>query len=106
MLYGLSIIVIYVALGLLITVFFGSGKLNELASNGVLNILFFVILVVFAISFFGAFELNLPSSWTTFADKKADNHGLTGIFFMAVALSLASFSCTIPIIVFYRKSVV
>ncbi|MFS8616706.1 MAG: cytochrome c biogenesis protein CcdA [Solitalea sp.] len=97
-LYGVSIIVIYVALGLLITVLFGSNKLNELASNGFLNILFFLILVIFAISFFGAFELNLPSSWTTFADKKADSHGLTGIFFMAVALSLASFSCTGPII--------
>ncbi|QEC52044.1 thioredoxin-like protein [Anseongella ginsenosidimutans] len=97
-LYGLSIIVIYVALGLLITVLFGSGKLNELASNGILNILFFIILVIFAISFFGAFELNLPSSWTTFADKKADSRGLTGIFFMAVALGLASFSCTGPII--------
>ncbi|HYH56949.1 MAG TPA: cytochrome c biogenesis protein CcdA, partial [Anseongella sp.] len=98
LLYGISIIVIYVALGLLITVLFGSGKLNELASDGFLNILFFIILVVFAMSFFGAFELNLPSSWTTFADKKADSRGLTGIFFMAVALGLASFSCTGPII--------
>src|SRR5690606_8220645 len=85
-LYGVSIIVIYLALRLLITLLFGSMKLNELASNGFLNILFFLILVIFAISFFGAFELNLPSSWTTFADKKADSHGLTGIFFMAVAL--------------------
>lgn len=97
-LYGISIIAIYVALGLLITVLFGSSKLNELASNGFLNILFFTILIIFAISFFGAFELTLPSSWTTMADRKAESRGLAGIFFMAVALTLASFSCTGPII--------
>lgn len=97
--YGLSIIVIYVAVGLLITVLFGSSKLNELSSSGVFNILFFILLVVFAVSFFGAFEITLPSSFVNKIDAKADNSkGLGGIFFMAASLALVSFSCTGPII--------
>jgi thiol:disulfide interchange protein len=97
--YGLSIIVIYVAVGLLITVIFGSAKLNELSSSGTFNILFFVLLVVFAISFFGAFEITLPSSFVNRIDAKADNtKGLGGLFFMAASLALVSFSCTGPII--------
>ncbi|MES2651358.1 MAG: cytochrome c biogenesis protein CcdA [Bacteroidota bacterium] len=97
--YGLSIIVIYVALGLLITILFGSAKLNELSSSGTFNILFFVLLVVFAISFFGAFEITLPSSFVNKIDAKADSSkGLGGIFFMAASLALVSFSCTGPII--------
>ncbi|NML65056.1 hypothetical protein HHL22_07540 [Hymenobacter sp. RP-2-7] len=96
--YGLSIIVIYVALGLLITVLFGADALNNLATNGVFNFLFFVLLVVFAASFLGAFELTLPSSWVNKADTQADKGGLVGIFFMAATLALVSFSCTGPII--------
>lgn len=97
--YGLSIIVIYVALGLLITILFGSSKLNELSSSGIFNILFFLLLVVFAMSFFGAFEITLPSSFVNKIDQKADNsRGLGGIFFMAASLALVSFSCTGPII--------
>ena len=96
--YGLSIIVIYVALGILITLLFGSDALNELASNGVFNFLFFALLVVFAISFFGAFEINLPSSWVNKIDAQSDKGGLIGLFFMAFALALVSFSCTGPII--------
>lgn len=97
--YGLSIIVIYVALGLLITVLFGSAKLNELSSSGVFNLLFFLLLVVFAVSFFGAFEITLPSSFVNKIDQKADNtKGLGGLFFMAASLALVSFSCTGPII--------
>jgi thiol:disulfide interchange protein DsbD len=97
--YGISIIVIYVGLGLLITVIFGASALNSLATNAVFNILFFLLLVVFAISFFGAFELTLPESWTTKLDAKADaTTGLLSIFFMAFTLCLVSFSCTGPII--------
>lgn len=97
--YGLSIIVIYVAVGLLITLLFGSAKLNELSSSGLFNIFFFLLLVVFAISFFGAFEITLPSSFVNKIDAKADNNkGLGGIFFMAASLALVSFSCTGPII--------
>lgn len=97
--YGLSIIAIYVAFGLLITILFGSAKLNELSSSGIFNILFFLLLVVFAISFFGAFEITLPSSIVNKIDQKADNSkGLGGIFFMAASLALVSFSCTGPII--------
>lgn len=99
LIYGLSIIAIYVALGLLITLLFGSAKLNELSSSGTFNILFFALLVVFAISFFGAFEITLPSSFVNKIDQKADNSkGLGGIFFMAASLALVSFSCTGPII--------
>jgi thiol:disulfide interchange protein DsbD len=99
MIYGLAIIAIYVSLGLLITVLFGSAKLNELSSSGVFNLFFFGLLVVFAISFFGAFEITLPSSIVNKIDQKADNSkGLGGIFFMAASLALVSFSCTGPII--------
>jgi len=97
--YGISIIVIYVVFGLLITVLFGSSKLNELSSSGWFNFAFFILLVVFAISFFGAFEITLPSSFVNKIDQKADtSKGLGGIFFMAASLALVSFSCTGPII--------
>jgi len=99
LIYGASIIVIYVAFGLLITLLFGSAKLNELSSSGWFNIAFFLLLVVFAISFFGTFEITLPSSFVNKIDAKADSgKGLGGIFFMAASLALVSFSCTGPII--------
>lgn len=99
MLYGLSIIVIYLVLGLGITAIFGASALNSLSTSALFNVLFFLLLVVFAISFFGAFELVLPSSWTTKMDQKADStSGLISIFFMAFTLVLVSFSCTGPII--------
>jgi thiol:disulfide interchange protein DsbD len=97
--YGLSIIVIYLALGLLMTILFGASALNDLSTNAVFNILFFALLVLFAVSFFGAFELTLPSSWTNKMDSKAESTtGLISIFFMAFTLTLVSFSCTGPII--------
>lgn len=97
--YGISIILIYVVLGLLITGIFGASALNSLATNAVFNIIFFLLLVVFAISFFGAFEIALPASWTTKLDEKADSTtGFLSIFFMAFTLCLVSFSCTGPII--------
>lgn len=97
--YGASIIVIYLALGLLITGIFGASALNDLSTNAVFNILFFALLVLFAVSFFGAFELVLPSSWTNKLDAKADStQGIISIFFMAFTLALVSFSCTGPII--------
>ena len=96
--YGLSIIVIYVALGLLATVIFGPSVLNEMSTNPWVNLAFFAVFIVFAISFFGAFELTLPSKWVNAADKGADKGGLIGIFFMAFTLALVSFSCTGPII--------
>ncbi len=97
--YGFSIIVIYLALGLLITAIFGASALNDLSTSAVFNLLFFALLVLFAVSFFGAFELTLPSSWTTKLDSKADSTtGLLSIFFMAFTLVLVSFSCTGPII--------
>lgn len=98
LLYGLSIVVIYVGLGLGITVLLGASALNELSSDAVFNLIFFAVLVIFAASFFGAFEITLPSSWSTKADQKADKGGLIGIFFMAVVLAIASFSCTGPLI--------
>ncbi|CAN5445331.1 cytochrome c biogenesis protein CcdA [soil metagenome] len=98
LIYASSIIVIYVVLGLLVTVSFGSDALNDLASNGFFNMLFFVIFIIFAISFFGAFEITLPSSIVNKADQASDKGGLIGIFFMAFTLSLVSFSCTGPII--------
>jgi thiol:disulfide interchange protein len=99
LIYGASIIVIYVALGLVITLLFGSAKLNELSSSGWFNFAFFILLVVFAVSFFGTFEITLPSSFVNKIDAKADNgKGLGGIFFMAASLALVSFSCTGPII--------
>ncbi len=97
--YGISIVIIYVLLGLLITGIFGASALNSLATNAVFNIIFFLLLVVFALSFFGAFEIALPASWTTKLDEKADTTtGLLSIFFMAFTLCLVSFSCTGPII--------
>ncbi|MCS4224830.1 protein-disulfide reductase DsbD [Sphingobacterium sp. BIGb0165] len=98
LLYGLFIIVIYVALGMIITIAFGSDALNALSTNGVFNFLFFLLLVVFAASFFGAFEITLPSSFVNKMDAKSDKGGLIGLFFMAFSLSLVSFSCTGPII--------
>lgn len=99
LIYGISIIIIYVAFGLLITLLFGSAKLNELSSSGVFNIAFFILLIFFAISLFGAFEITLPSAFVNKIDQKADNSkGLGGIFFMAASLALVSFSCTGPII--------
>lgn len=98
LLYGLFIILIYVALGMIITIVFGSDALNELSTNGVFNFLFFLILVVFAASFFGAFELTLPSSFVNKIDEKSDKGGFIGLFFMAFSLALVSFSCTGPII--------
>ena len=97
--YGLSIIVIYLALGLLVTAIFGPQMLNNLATNAVFNLLFCALLVVFALSFFGWFELTLPSSWTNKVDSKATStSGLLSIFLMAFTLTLVSFSCTGPII--------
>lgn len=98
LIYGLSIIVIYVTLGLVITLIFGPDALNSLSTNGVFNILFFLMLVVFGISFLGAFEITLPSSWVNRIDSKSDKGGLIGIFFMAATLAVVSFSCTGPII--------
>lgn len=97
--YGLAIIVIYLTLGLLITAIFGPSALNDLATSALFNILFFALLVFFAVSFFGAFELVLPQSWTNKMDAKAEStSGLLSIFFMAFTLALVSFSCTGPII--------
>ncbi|WP_267298415.1 protein-disulfide reductase DsbD family protein [Parachryseolinea silvisoli] len=97
-LYGISIIVIYVAAGLGITLAFGSDALNNLSTNGIFNIVFFVLLAVFGASFLGAFEIRLPHAWIDRADAQADRGGVTGIFFMAATLALVSFSCTGPII--------
>lgn len=97
--YGLSIIVIYVGLGLLITLIFGASALNSLATNAVVNLLFFVLLLIFAFSFFGAFEITLPSSWSTALDGKASKAtGFLSILLMAFTLVIVSFSCTGPII--------
>lgn len=97
--YALSIIAIFLILGIILTVLFGPGKLNEIATGAVFNLIFFALLVVFAISFFGAFELTLPSRWSNAIDAKAESTtGLLSIFFMAFTLVLVSFSCTGPII--------
>ncbi|MHB8205869.1 MAG: protein-disulfide reductase DsbD family protein [Mucilaginibacter sp.] len=98
LIYGLSIIIIYVALGMIISIVFGSDALNELATNGIFNIFFFLLLVVFGISFLGAFEIALPSSLGNKLDANADKGGSAGIFFMAATLVVVSFSCTGPII--------
>ena len=99
--YGASIVVIYVGLGLLVTGIFGANALNSLSTNAVFNIFFFLMLVVFAASFFGAFEITLPSKWSNAVDSKAEKTGgLLSIFLMAFTLSLVSFSCTGPIIGF------
>lgn len=96
--YGLSIIGIYVLLGTVVTGVFGADALNALSTNVWFNVAFFVILIVFAVSFLGAFEITLPSSWATKVDSQADRGGLIGIFFMALALAIVSFSCTGPIV--------
>jgi len=99
--YGASIVVIYVALGLAITLIFGASALNALSTNAIFNILFFLMLVIFAASFFGAFEIRLPAKWGNAVDSKAESTtGLLSIFLMAFTLSLVSFSCTGPIIGF------
>lgn len=99
LIYGGGIIVIYLALGLAITLIFGASKLNDLATNAVFNLAFFLLLLVFAISFFGAFDIKLPSKWSNGVDSKAERTtGLISIFFMAFTLVLVSFSCTGPII--------
>jgi thiol:disulfide interchange protein len=96
--YGISIIVIYVFLGLLVTWIFGADALNALSTNVWFNLIFFVLLVVFAASFLGAFEIMLPNSWANKVDKQADRGGVIGILFMALALAIVSFSCTGPIV--------
>ncbi|MBI3502844.1 MAG: thioredoxin family protein [Bacteroidetes bacterium] len=96
--YSLSIVIIYVALGFIITKIFGADTLNKMASDVWFNLAFFFIFIIFAASFLGAFEITLPSSWVNKADKAADRGGMLGIFFMAFTLSLVSFSCTGPII--------
>ena len=96
--YGASIILIYVVLGLLVTVLFGAGSLNELSTNPLANTIFFIIFVFFAFSFFGFYEITLPSSWSNKSDALADKGGLLGIFFMAATLAIVSFSCTGPLI--------
>ena len=104
--YGLSIVVIYVLLGLAVTLLFGASALNALATNAVFNILFCLLLVVFAASFLGAFELTLPTSWANKIDEKSGNTtGLLSIFLMAFTLALVSFSCTGPIIGFLLVAV-
>lgn len=104
--YGLSIVVIYVLLGLAVTLIFGAGALNSLATNAVVNILFCLLLVLFAASFFGAFEITMPSSWTNKVDSKSGStSGLLSIFLMAFTLTLVSFSCTGPIIGFLLVAV-
>ena len=98
-LYGLSIVIIYVGLGLLVTLIFGASALNALSTNAVVNIIFFLILVLFAASFFGAFEITLPSSWSTKLNSKSSNTtGFLSILLMAFTLVIVSFSCTGPII--------
>ena len=98
-LYGASIIVIYLVMGIAITMAFGAGKLNDIATSAVFNLIFFAMLVIFAISFFGAFDIKLPSKWSNSIDNKAETTtGILSIFFMAFTLVLVSFSCTGPII--------
>ena len=97
-LYGISIIAIYVLLGTIVTTIFGPSALNALSTNVWFNVIFFLLLVIFAVSFLGAFEIMLPSSWQNKADQASDKGGYLGIFFMALALALVSFSCTGPIV--------
>ena len=96
--YGLSIIAIYILIGLVFTSFFGVGLANDLATGAVANILFFVVFVIFAISFFGYFEISIPTGFVNRMDKKAEKGGFLGVFFMAFTLVLVSFSCTGPIV--------
>lgn len=97
-LFGVSIVVLYVLLGTVVTSIFGADSLNALSTNVWFNLIFFALLVIFAVSFLGAFEITLPSSWGTKVDSQADRGGLIGIFFMALALAIVSFSCTGPIV--------
>jgi len=97
-LYGASIVILYVFLGTVVTYFFGADSLNALSTNVWFNLVFFLLLIIFAVSFLGAFEITLPSSWGTKVDSQADRGGLIGIFFMALALAIVSFSCTGPIV--------
>ena len=96
--YGISIIAIYVVLGLVVTAVFGADALNALSTNVWFNVIFFILLVFFATSFLGAFEIMLPNSWANKVDKQADRGGVVGILFMALALAIVSFSCTGPIV--------
>ena len=96
--YGISIVIIYVLLGSMVTAIFGADVLNALATNVWFNVVFFLLLLVFAFSFLGAFEIVLPNSWANKVDRQADRGGLIGIFFMALALAIVSFSCTGPIV--------
>ena len=96
--YGLSIVIIYVLLGSIVSAVFGADALNALSTNVWFNVIFFLLLIVFAVSFLGAFEIMLPNSWANKVDTKADKGGLIGIFFMALALAIVSFSCTGPIV--------
>ncbi len=96
--FGLAIIILYVLLGTVVTTIFGADSLNALSTNVWFNIIFFLLLVIFAVSFLGAFEITLPSSWGTKVDSQADRGGFIGIFFMALALAIVSFSCTGPIV--------
>jgi thiol:disulfide interchange protein len=96
--YGLSILLIYVGIGIGITMLFGPTALNEMSTNMWFNLLFFVVFLVFALSFFGLFEISLPSSWVNASDRMADKGGALGIFFMAFTLALVSFSCTGPLV--------
>ena len=98
LIYGASIIVIYLAIGLIITGVFGPTALNELSTNWIANVIFFIVFILFAFSFFGFYEITLPSSWSNKSDAMADKGGLIGTFFMAFTLALVSFSCTGPII--------
>lgn len=96
--YGISIILIYVALGTAVTAIFGADSLNEMSTSVTFNLIFFALLMFFAISFLGAFEIVLPNSWANAVDRQADRGGMIGIFFMALALAIVSFSCTGPIV--------
>ena len=98
LIFGISIILIYIILGTAVTAIFGEEALNNMSTDPIFNLVFFFILIIFAISFLGAFEIRLPSKWVNKADQKADRGGLIGIFFMALALALVSFSCTGPIV--------
>ncbi len=98
LLFGVSIVFLYVLLGTVVTSIFGADSLNALSTNVWFNLVFFLLLIIFAVSFLGAFEITLPSSWGTKVDSQADRGGLIGIFFMALALAIVSFSCTGPIV--------
>ena len=98
LIYGLSIIIIYVSLGVGVSAIFGPQILNVIGTSPIFNFLFFILLLIFAISFFGAFEITLPNSWINKVDKASDRGGISGIFLMALVLALVSFSCTGPLV--------